>query len=507
MTTFAHRPLRVAAVVPALEEVEAIGPVVAGLLRNGACCVLVVDGGSRDGTTSAATRAGAVAITGRRRGYGRACLTGMRVALSSGHAHDAVAFLDGDGSCDPADLPGLVDGLADADVVLGRRDGALIEPGALPWHARLGNLLVAAIIRARTRRSVADLPPFKVARTGALRRMALDEPGYGWTVQFVCRALLDPQLGVVERPAGFRVRRGGSSKVSGALGPSIAAGRRMIQVALAETRARPAVALVAKPPQPGRAKTRLGSEIGQERADRFWQACLADLGARLGTWAGETRAPLLVVVPEPDDIAPVLALTGCEWQPRVQERTGLSGAIVDALGEAWRRGAPSAVVLSGDNPTLPVGHVEEALRALAHHPAVLGPCPDGGYFLVGLRTPASVRWPLVRPLARRWQLRRVARAFASVRMGGDRALSSTIEALRASGWPPALTAPWSDVDHARDLEALSASIRADPVAAPHTRAWLGQEMPWLLAGGPPAGPGEPSGVDGVPHPAMAVVAS
>ncbi|MEO5939679.1 MAG: glycosyltransferase, partial [Candidatus Limnocylindrales bacterium] len=98
---------RVAAVVPVLDEGVAIGAVVRGLLRNGACCVLVVDGGSRDDTRTLAGGAGAIVIEESRRGYGRACLTGAERALArdpaaksaanGGHIHDSIAFLDGDG--------------------------------------------------------------------------------------------------------------------------------------------------------------------------------------------------------------------------------------------------------------------------------------------------------------------------------------------------------------------------------------------------------------------------
>ena len=174
--------LCVAAVVPVIEERHAIGAVVRGLRTAGACCVLVVDGGSRDDTREVAIRAGAQIVVEPRRGYGRACLTGAARALapgSDGHVHDAVAFLDGDGSCDPADLPALMAAAVHADVLLGRRPGHRIERGAMPLHARLGNRLVAAVTAARCGRLVHDMPPFKLVRRDALVRLGLDHEGYG----------------------------------------------------------------------------------------------------------------------------------------------------------------------------------------------------------------------------------------------------------------------------------------------------------------------------------------
>src|SRR6266700_1395373 len=108
---------RLAAVVPTWNEAAAIGAVVRGLRDAGACCVHVVDAGSTDGTQRLAREAGAIVVDEPRRGYGRACLTGAHAA----GGHELIAFLDGDGSCDPAEVRGLAGAAAGADLVLGRR--------------------------------------------------------------------------------------------------------------------------------------------------------------------------------------------------------------------------------------------------------------------------------------------------------------------------------------------------------------------------------------------------
>ncbi|MEO8572024.1 MAG: glycosyltransferase family 2 protein, partial [Chloroflexota bacterium] len=207
-----------AAVVPVLDEGAAIGDVVAELQTCGACCVYVIDGGSRDRTVGVAKDAGGIVVVEPERGYGRACRTGAEHALASapdGHTHDAVAFLDGDGSCDPRDLRGLIAALEGGDVALGSRPAHLLESGAMPWHARLGNLLVSWIVGLRTGRTVHDLPPFKVVHRAILERLALSDDGYGWTAQMVARAMVEPMVRIRETPVRFRNRRGGVSKVSG----------------------------------------------------------------------------------------------------------------------------------------------------------------------------------------------------------------------------------------------------------------------------------------------------
>jgi glycosyltransferase A (GT-A) superfamily protein (DUF2064 family) len=470
---------RVAAVIPALNEAAAVGQLTTGLLANGACCVFVVDGGSTDGTADVARVAGAMVVEERRRGYGRACLTGAERAAA---VHPVIAFLDGDGSCDPDDLPRLVAALERDEselerdrpnLVLGTRSGPAIEPGALPWHARAGNLLVAWLLRQRTGRAVHDLPPFKVIRRETLVALDLDDDGFGWTVQLIARALRDPGLRIVEVPARFRRRWGGQSKVSGNLRASIAAGRRMIACALAETSdpGRPLIALMAKAPRPGHAKTRLAADIGQGPAIELWTACLADLGPAVRA-ATRGLADTIAVVPSTEDAPAVAELLGPGWSIVIQQRPGLGGAIVDAFEAGAARGADRVIAVSGDNPTLPPDRLLGALEALRASPSVLGPCPDGGYYLVGARLgPRAGRPSLGRSRQNQDLVSRLARAYQAAVLGGGTALQSTTGALTAEGLPPRLLEAWPDIDTAADLANLEASLdHRRP--APRTRAWL-----------------------------------
>ncbi|MDQ3492824.1 MAG: DUF2064 domain-containing protein [Chloroflexota bacterium] len=472
----------VAAVVPVLDEVTAIGPLVRGLRLAGACCVYAIDGGSRDGTQAAAEAAGARVVGEPRRGYGRACITGGEKAMHDGH--EVIAFLDGDGSCDPADLPALVAGLEDGDLVLGRRSQALTEHGALPWHARLGNMLVTRVLAVRTGRRVGDLSPFKVIRSAALLRLRADHAGYGWTVQLIARALTDPTTRLMERPIRFRTRRGGRSKVSGQLRASLDAGRAMLSMAMAESRPRPVLALMAKAPRDGHAKTRLAADIGQAETRDLWAACLSDGAASLGGAARMLRLRRLVVVPEERDELPVRDLLDSGWSVDIQQRAGLSGGLVDCFLRAFDLGASSAVAVGADSPTLPHDRLAMAISILAGDdkfdadaggpaspsPAVLGSCLDGGYYLVG------VGWRQRRPLLGAWQRRRLEarleRVFGAARMGGSDALSTTRQALASAGWQPTLLPPWDDLDVGADLRALALSVEGRPADFPRLSAWL-----------------------------------
>src|SRR5262245_51797722 len=107
-------------VIPALDEEEAIARVIAEIPRASCHQIIVVDNGSRDDTARAARAAGADVVSEPRRGYGRACLSGLERLRAD---TEVIAFLDGDYSDYPEELPLLTrpiySGLA--DLVLGSR--------------------------------------------------------------------------------------------------------------------------------------------------------------------------------------------------------------------------------------------------------------------------------------------------------------------------------------------------------------------------------------------------
>jgi diguanylate cyclase (GGDEF)-like protein len=137
--------VRVSVIIPTHNETQAIGRVLSDLPSDLVTEVIVVDSNSNDGTPEIAARMGARVVQEPRRGYGRACLTGLAAANSP----DVVVFLDGDYSDRPSELPLLlapiIDGPADlrADITLGSRLHNQRSAGALPWHQVFGNRLAA----------------------------------------------------------------------------------------------------------------------------------------------------------------------------------------------------------------------------------------------------------------------------------------------------------------------------------------------------------------------------
>ncbi|HME31853.1 MAG TPA: glycosyltransferase family 2 protein [Terriglobales bacterium] len=211
--------MRVSVIIPTHNEAQAIGRVLADLPAELVTEVLVVDSNSTDGTAEIAERMGASVLREPRRGYGRACLTGLAAAS----VPDVVVFLDGDYSDRPAELPLLLAPITEgrADITLGSRLAKRNVAGALPWHSLLGNRLAAAMIGVLYGLRISDLGPFRAGRADVLRQLALQEATYGWAVEMILKGALGG-FRIVEVPVSYYPRIG-KSKISGTLRGTIGA--------------------------------------------------------------------------------------------------------------------------------------------------------------------------------------------------------------------------------------------------------------------------------------------
>jgi glycosyltransferase involved in cell wall biosynthesis len=203
--------VRVSVIIPTHNEAGAIERVLADLPSELTTEVIVVDSNSTDGTPDIAASMGARVVHEPRRGYGRACLTGLAAANSP----DVVVFLDGDYSDRPSELPILLAPIIEgrADITLGSRLRGQRFAAALPWHQVVGNRLAAGLIRLLYGLDITDLGPFRAGRVDVLHALALEEITYGWAVEMILKGALGG-FRIVEVPVSYYPRIG-QSKISG----------------------------------------------------------------------------------------------------------------------------------------------------------------------------------------------------------------------------------------------------------------------------------------------------
>ncbi|RSN31754.1 glycosyltransferase [Amycolatopsis sp. WAC 01416] len=202
-------------VLPCLDEAGALPGVLATLPER--YRAIVVDNGSADGSAEIAAGLGAKVVHEPRRGYGAAVHTGLEAATA-----DVVCFADADGSLDLAELPKLVDGLADAELTVGRR--VPTGPGVWPWHARAGNVLISSLLRHKGL-PVRDIAPLRAVRRQALLDLDVTDRAFGYPLELLIKA---SRAGwrVAEFDVSYRERaKGTKSKVSGSLRGTLRAAR------------------------------------------------------------------------------------------------------------------------------------------------------------------------------------------------------------------------------------------------------------------------------------------
>jgi rSAM/selenodomain-associated transferase 1 len=144
------------------------------------------------------------------------------------------------------------------------------------------------------------------------------------------------------------------------------------------------IAVFARAPVAGQAKTRLAPLLGAEGAAMLQ----ADLVLRTLATATASAVGPVELWCSPDASHPFFARCAAELGVRLREQRGrdlgerMSAAFDAALGEN-----AALVVIGSDCPALTPAVLREAAQALEAHDAVIAPAEDGGYVLVGLSRP------------------------------------------------------------------------------------------------------------------------
>lgn len=227
--------LAIDVVIPAYNEEESIGLVLADVPGDLVRRVVVADNNSRDATAARAREAGAEVVPAPVQGYGSACLAGLDHLRWTGPPK-IVVFLDADYSDHPEEMPRLVEPIAlgEADLVIGSRVLGEAEPGALLPQARWGNRFACLLVRLLYGHRYTDLGPFRAVSWEALESLGMRDADFGWTAEMQVKALRCG-LRVVEAPVSYR-RRTGVSKITGTVSGTVRAGWKIVTTVLRYSR-------------------------------------------------------------------------------------------------------------------------------------------------------------------------------------------------------------------------------------------------------------------------------
>lgn len=187
----------------------------------------------------------------------------------------------------------------------------------------------------------------------------------------------------------------------------------------------------AKYPEPGKVKTRLSPPLSPVQAAEIHRAALRTTCELIGS----IHHVRTVLVATPDRECRHLAdelgtLIDDHWP----QGEGTLGDRLERAGHrAFQDGASHLLLFGADSPTTPEDFIRQAITALEECDAVAGPCDDGGYYLLGMRTPQPA-------------------LFQNIDWGSERVMEQTRERARRSGIHLHELPLWYDLDRVDDLE-------------------------------------------------------
>ncbi|HEX5484123.1 MAG TPA: TIGR04282 family arsenosugar biosynthesis glycosyltransferase [Terriglobia bacterium] len=197
------------------------------------------------------------------------------------------------------------------------------------------------------------------------------------------------------------------------------------------------MAIFARAPMAGRCKTRLIPLLGREGAAEFQRVLIADTVRKTRRLGGSVRLYVMAAGAARSSRETISFPSEVEW---LSQRGADLGARIEHALRFLLKLYPRAIIIGTDSPELPPRIFRVAFEELRYCDAVLGPCPDGGYYLIGMQA-----------RGRSWLPRGL---LDGVRWGSRWALRDTTQRLLAAKLSYSLLEPFEDADRPRDLQRL-----------------------------------------------------
>jgi uncharacterized protein len=194
----------------------------------------------------------------------------------------------------------------------------------------------------------------------------------------------------------------------------------------------------AREPLPGTVKTRLATSLGDWAAAELYDSMLRDVLTGVQQLGG---VDTVVYWACEEGSLPLLA-ERYQCSSRRQKPGDLGQRMQGAFEEMFADGCELCCIIGSDAPDLPLPYIQEAYRVLAALPAeiVLGPCRDGGYYLLGMRQV----WPQL---------------FTNIMWSSAAVLDQSLTAAEDSGLTVSMLPEWQDIDTLEDLQAFKERTR------------------------------------------------
>jgi len=195
-----------------------------------------------------------------------------------------------------------------------------------------------------------------------------------------------------------------------------------------------ALIVFVKEPRTGEVKTRLGQAIGMERAAEIYRACAGEVLACARDLARQDVHVTVCYSPGSDPERIGRWVNDSSFHLAVQEGATLGDRMHRALARAMDQGAAKVLLVGSDVPELDGPLFDQAWDQLERNDVVLGPSPDGGYYLIGMRPPLKD-------------------LFAGILWSSPEVYEATRAAAASQGLSIGVLPPRADIDREEDFRA------------------------------------------------------
>ena len=216
-----------------------------------------------------------------------------------------------------------------------------------------------------------------------------------------------------------------------------------------------ALAIMAKAPRSGAVKTRLVPPLTHDQAAALGACFLRDTLNTVRQATRETHTHGFLLYAPADAADEMAAFAPHEFTALPQRGATLGARLTNAVADIYALGYDSLCLLGADSPTLPAAFLVTAVGHLQRpgERVVIGPADDGGYYLIGLKTPC-------------YEL------FEEIAWSSENVLTQTLAQAATQNLAVELLPAWYDVDDAASLRRLVLEVATQPLIAPHTRLCL-----------------------------------
>jgi rSAM/selenodomain-associated transferase 1 len=216
-------------------------------------------------------------------------------------------------------------------------------------------------------------------------------------------------------------------------------------------RLHPGIFIMVKNPELGKVKRRLAQSIGEEAATGLYRMFVRDTLSTVGA----LDIPYHIAVHPPESQEQIAEWLGTSHRYIHQRGTNLGERLLNGFITPFEMKYRQVIALASDCPDLPIEIIQAAISNLQTHEAVIGPAPDGGYYLIGFTHDNFI-----------------PNVFRNISWSTNMVFQETLSRMRSESQHVHVLPEWQDIDTKSDLLDFYKKYQARPSDTLHAMKYL-----------------------------------